>query len=261
MDSVPRLLAAMQFIACNELRASGSFEVVGQIVRTKQLIATRTTVSAGSNGHGTINQYVDTNVNVQLYANLLCEALSIHDDAASIISKNRFDESKGYSIEHVLQSMRRLSRDDAAKELKKIPKAKLGSSSIRDILDALYAIPLLLSARTEVLHSIDKESGKSVGTLRLKMDIEFQGSRSTRNDADDFATFVVVVGTRTERILLAHLEFSVRRSGKIAIIENELNFDWNIANADAGEGSGLVVLRILQDRVRGMDTEMEIKLR
>ena len=115
MDSVPRLLAAMQFIACNEFRASGSFEVVCQIVRTKQLIATRTTVSAGSNGHGTINQYVDTNVNVQLYANLLCEALSIHDDAASIISKNRFDESKGYSIEHVLQSMRRLSRDDAAK--------------------------------------------------------------------------------------------------------------------------------------------------
>jgi hypothetical protein len=44
MDNVPRLLAAMQFIAARELRVEGIFEVVCQLYRTKQLISTKSTV-------------------------------------------------------------------------------------------------------------------------------------------------------------------------------------------------------------------------
>ena len=44
MDSVPRLLAAMQFIAGNDYQTEGFFDVVCQIVRTKQLLAVKTMV-------------------------------------------------------------------------------------------------------------------------------------------------------------------------------------------------------------------------
>ncbi len=45
MDSVPRLLAAMQFLASNEFQDEGFFEVACQIVRARQLVATKTSVS------------------------------------------------------------------------------------------------------------------------------------------------------------------------------------------------------------------------
>ena len=46
MDCLPRLLAAMQFIASNDFRTVGLFEVVCQIVRTKQFLTTKIMVSA-----------------------------------------------------------------------------------------------------------------------------------------------------------------------------------------------------------------------
>jgi len=44
MDSVPRLLAAMQYIANSNSLVEGGFEVASQLMKTKQLITTRMTV-------------------------------------------------------------------------------------------------------------------------------------------------------------------------------------------------------------------------
>lgn len=45
MDSVPRLLAAMHFIASNELKADGYADVVSQLFRAKQLLSTKSTIA------------------------------------------------------------------------------------------------------------------------------------------------------------------------------------------------------------------------
>jgi hypothetical protein len=44
MDNVPRLLAAMQFIVSHDGNTAGAFEVACQLYRTRQLVATRSTV-------------------------------------------------------------------------------------------------------------------------------------------------------------------------------------------------------------------------
>ncbi len=204
----------------------------------------------------------ETYIQIQVKKCVVGDALGLHENAVASMSKNLFLDTNAHSSEQLLQSMRRLPRDETAKELKKLPKAKLGNLSSREILDALYAIPHVVATATEVLHTVDKESGNSVGTLRLKLEIDFHRERSKKNGRDDdFASFVVLLGTCERRMLLAQSEFSVGGSSQTTFIDKELNFDWKIANADAGEGGGFMILRILQDRVRGMDIQMEIKLR
>lgn len=161
----------------------------------------------------------------------------------------------------MLQSLRLLSRDDAAKELKKVPKGKLGNESLRTILDSLYSIPRVSLTESQVRHSVDKESGKSIGILRLKLEVDQNFNHSKKNEMDDFSTCVIVLGTLEQRMLLARTEFSTGHSKKNTSIEKEIKFDWDLANADGGEGGGSIVLRILQDNIRGMDLEAEVKLR
>lgn len=49
LDQVPRLLASMQYIAAADWNAEGSFDLMCQFSRAKQLLHTRTTVRI----HGT----------------------------------------------------------------------------------------------------------------------------------------------------------------------------------------------------------------
>jgi Sec63 Brl domain len=48
MDSVPRILSAMQFVACNETHVKGMFDVVCQVVRARQVIESKSTVRVTS---------------------------------------------------------------------------------------------------------------------------------------------------------------------------------------------------------------------
>jgi hypothetical protein len=159
----------------------------------------------------------------------------------------------------LLQSLRSLSRNDAATELKKVPKGKLGNIPLRTILDALYSVPRVLVTDAQVQHAVDKESGKSIGTLRLKLEVDQHHSK--KKDMDNFSTCVIVLGTSKRRMLLAQTDFSIGYSKRNTSVEKEVKFDWDVANADGGEGGGSVVLRILQDSIRGMDSELQVKLR
>ena len=48
MDSVPRILSAMLFVACNESQVMGMFDVVCQIIKARQLIKSKSTVRVTS---------------------------------------------------------------------------------------------------------------------------------------------------------------------------------------------------------------------
>lgn len=188
-------------------------------------------------------------------------SLGINREAVSILAKNFLGDAKGWSEELLLQSLRLLSRDDAAKELKKVPKGKLGKGSLRTILDSLYSIPRVLVTSAQLRHTVAKDSGKSVGILHLKLEVDKSSEHSKKKDTNDFSTCVIVLGTVEQRMLLAQTDFSIGHSAKTTSIEKEITFDWDVANADGGEGGGSVVLRILLDSVLGMDTETFVKLR
>ena len=187
-------------------------------------------------------------------------ALGINEEVVSVILKNLLEGRTCDSSEELLQTLRSLPRDKVASELKKLPKTKLGTSSSREVLDSLYAIPFVGVTSTEILHSVDKETGKSIGTLRLKLEIHWD-AQGPKGREVDLVTFVIVLGTKQRRMFLAQTEFSVSASSRRTSIERAISFDWNVANSDGGEGGGSLTLRLLLDRYLGMDTTMEVRLK
>jgi hypothetical protein len=110
----------------------------------------------------------------------------------------------------------------------------------------------------QVTHKVDKKSGKSRGTLKLGIEVD-RDSKQVKNN-NNFATLSLVLGSFEMRLLLGFAEVSISRTGKLSI-DKEIDFDWESANADGGEGGGFIILRIFLDGIRGMDSELAIKLR
>ena len=189
------------------------------------------------------------------------KSLGISRDAVHILATNILGNSKGWSDDMLLQALRLLSRDDATKELKKVPKGKLGNTSLRNVLDSLYSIPRVLVTSAQVRHTVEKGSGKAVGILHLELEVDQLSEHSGKRGTGGFPTCILVLGTSEQRMILAQNEFSISHSKRSISIEKQLSFDWDVANADGGEGGGSVVLRILYDSVRGMDSEINVKLR
>lgn len=158
----------------------------------------------------------------------------------------------------LLRSLRSLKRDRAASVLKNLPKGKL-NSSIRSVLDALYAMPMITVSEARVFHKVDKTSGRSYGTLKIGIDIDHRSEKT--KGRDDSTSLSLVLGSFERHLLLGFAQVTVSSQGGRRHIEKEIVFDWASANADGGEGGGLVVLRMFLDRFRGMDSELTIKLK
>ena len=139
-----------------------------------------------------------------------------------------------------------------------MPKGKLGSS-IRAVLDSLYSIPKMTVKGAQITHAVDKTSRKSRGTLRLKIEVDRDKKQSKPNSGDNYLSLSLVLGTYERRMLLAQSEVSISRGGS-RTIDKEIEFDWDTANADGGEGGGSVILGLLLDSIRGMDSEIVIGL-
>lgn len=59
MDQIPRLLAAMQYIALQDTTAAGSFELACQFSRVRQFVETRTMVSGVSYDENVLSYIVE----------------------------------------------------------------------------------------------------------------------------------------------------------------------------------------------------------
>jgi hypothetical protein len=161
---------------------------------------------------------------------------------------------------NLLWSLRHLPRDRVAGILNNTSKGKVGSP-IRSILDSLYSLPKVTVSEALVSHLVDKTNGKSRGTLKIVIQVDRDTNKS-KNSArsDGFSSLAVLLGSFERRRLLAHTEMSVSQGGSRSVTK-EIDFDWDSANADGGEGEGFVILRLLLDNVRGMDSEVFIRLR
>lgn len=153
-----------------------------------------------------------------------------------------------------LWELRNSSRANAEQLLKKInPKSKGFAST----LDSLYSLPKVTVLEAHIVHNVDKATAKSRGTLKLK--IEVNRRKRKGRQVDEPSTLGLVLGSANRRLLLGYHEVSINRNGTWSI-EKELDFDWDAARADGGEGSGVVILRLLLDSIKGLDSELSINL-
>lgn len=222
MDSVPRLLAAMHFIASNESGTDGYADVVSQLFRTKQLITTKSTVS--------------THPLLQLPG----------------VSKKTAEKAVTELGHDALWHLRHSSRNQAEQQLKKFgpPKARNNTSA----LNTLFSYPKVTVTESKIAHNVDKVTVRSKGTLTLKMQIERK-----KGPQDEPITLGIVVGSNTSRRLLGYEEVSVGRNGSWTV-DKTIDFDWEVARSNGGEGSGSVIVRLLLDSIKGLDSEIFVKL-
>ena len=79
--------------------------------------------------------------------------------------------------------------------------------------------------------------------------------------ADDKAlTLTVLVGTVEQGMLLADSTIPIGRTGKWSVAR-DISFDWNRANAHGGEEGGGVLVRLLLEEIRGLDSEHLVRLK
>lgn len=136
-----------------------------------------------------------------------------------------------------------------------------GKNSVDRALDYLYSIPAFKIKKASVHHEIEKSSGEMRGKIKISLDLYREERKSTnKKEYGNSFTLVLVVGSYKQRMLLAESSLVVSRTGTWTVTK-ELDFDWQLANANAGEGNGKVVLRLLWEEVRGLDAEMVVPLK
>ena len=229
MDNVPRLLAAMLFIASREVKVEGSFEVVCQLFRAKQLIASRTILGGDP----------------------LLQLPGITSKSLDKLRNDMNDET------NLLQTLQSMPKGKAEKLLKKVVS---NSQLVPSTLASLYAIPRLVIKEVKVFRKWDKANMKNQGVLKLEVEITRERKRTGGQNAESPVTLGIVLGSSTQRLLLGHSEIGISRNGKLSI-QKEIEFDWDTARGDSGEDSnGWVILRLLFDSIKGVDSQMILKM-
>ena len=237
VENIPRLLAAMRFIALGDKSTAGSMDLICQFARTKQYLTTTTLPSDDP----------------------LVQLPGVSNDTAARLIKN-----KGANIGSI-RDLRALDRDGASTVFQRVRSKKAVQEKA---LDHLFSLPQFSITFANAYHEVDKKSGESRG--RLKLSLEFEREEPARrkhsrgrigNDGgDDFAfTLVILVGTFAQRMVLTDASLSVPRGNGTWTVSKELDFDWKTAISDGGEDRQ-IVLRFLWEEIRGLDAEMYIGL-
>ena len=234
VENVPRLLAAMEYVAASEMTAAGSFELLTQFARTRQYFETRSLPRD--------NPLLQVGLPEAVVRNLAGGA-----------------QGKKDAVREISQ-LRLLNRNDALALLNKVSRTKGGKTAFDSTLDRLYAIPTVKLQKANVTNEIDKVTGKSLGKLKLSLKIDRERGKHAPGSNRGETSLMIIVGSFKQRTLLSKVSIRLSRWGKWDV-NKELEFDWNAANADGGEGGGRVLVRFLINEVRGFDQETSVPLR
>ena len=230
VENVPRLLAAMEYIASSDTTVAGSFDLITQFARSRQYFETRSLP--------TDNEMTQIGLSEAI-------ARSLSEGA----------KGKKDAVRDIFQ-LRSLSRKDALTLLNKVNRAKGGNTNFNAILDRLYSIPTVRLLEAKMLNQVDKSTGKSKGKLKLSLEAERAGERHKTSEV----SLTILVGSLQQGMLLSKASVRLSRIGKWTVTK-DLEFDWNAANADGGEEGGNVLVRLLLNEVRGFDQEVRVPLR
>lgn len=237
MENLPRILAAMSYIAASaECDTEGSFELLTQFSRTRQLLMARCKVDDDP-----LQQLPGFNTSVAQQL------------------QNRTQNSGATT----LLQFRSLQRKDAEQQMQHVLR-----SSVRqrggDAINTLYGFPLISVSSWAMNFEVDKMTNQSVGKLILSIDINRTASPSSSNThtngskyGSNSVTLMILLGSYHQRFLLSTSTVRISRHGSWTI-QKELVFDWNKAKSDGD--SDKVIVRLLLDEVRGLDSEMIVSL-
>ena len=236
MENLPRILAAMSYIAAAECDVEGSFELLTQFSRIRQLLKARCKVDVDP-----LQQLPGFNASVMQRL----QTMNQNSGATTLLqfrSLQRKDADQ--QIQHILQNSVRRRNDDT--------------------INKLYGFPLIAVTKSTINFELDKTTNKSIGKLILSIDINRTGPPSMRNNSNNGSkddtnsiTLMILLGSYHQRLLLSTSTTRISRYGTWTI-QKELVFDWHKAKSDGN--SNKVIVRLLLDEVRGLDWEMMICL-
>lgn len=129
------------------------------------------------------------------------------------------------------------------------------------VLNSVYTLPLVAVNSVKLSQQVEKATGTVHGELSLEVSIshEAQQQKEKKHHSGPMTLALVLGTTQRRRTLLAHRTIGFGRSGTAKKSVN-ITFDWNAANADGGESGGSVILRLLLEEVRGLDSELTVPL-
>jgi replicative superfamily II helicase len=238
MENLPRILAAMSYIAATaECEVEGSFELLTQFSRTRQLLMSRCKVDDDP-----LQQLPGIN--------------------AGVVQQIQSSQRNGGRM--TLHQLRSLQRKDANQQMQH---AFHNSTRLRtdEAINKLYGYPLITATTSTMIFKVDKQTNKSIGKLILSIDIDrtnHSSSSSNTNtngskDSNTSITLMVLLGSYHQRFLLSSSTIRIVRYGTWTI-QKELVFDWNKAKSDGD--SDKVIVRFMFDEIRGLDLEMIINM-
>lgn len=241
IENVPRLLAAMNYIARDDKGSSGCFELLTQFSRTRQIFETRSLADQ------------DPLLQLPGVTQETVKRLTNH-----LQNKKGQTKQKKSSNSTSLSLLRTLPRKDASSTLEKFMDNRK-KSRVDVAVETLYAMPSIELLSCSVQHEVRKATGESIG--KLKLECEIMRDKPTKRSAPSSGpiTLTILLGSYQNRMLLANASVAISRFGRWNLTK-ELDFDWNAANADGGVDGGRIVVRLLLEEVRGMDSEMIVGL-
>ena len=236
VENVPRLLAAMQYIAAEQFRgAAGSFELLTQFSRSRQYFETRSLVKENP-------------------------MLQLPGISADIVKRLK-NVTKSKDAPTTIFELRSLARQETATLLKRLQSNKTSSNfSVDEIVGTLYAVPLFQLLRYKVRSETEKSTGKTVGCVHLELQIHRDTPQRKNAKLAGSLSWTILLGTYQQKFLLSQSSLRVNRFGRWTI-SKELKFPWDVANADGGVDGGKMILRLLAEEVRGFDLEITVNLK
>lgn len=225
IDQVPRLLAAMQYIALQDETSAYNFDLMCQISRVRQIISTRTIVDDDP----------------------LCFLPGFSPDIVqSLISAAKIRKMKRPSM----WSLRSMPRNQAAEFLNQLLKRERRANVDR-MVTSVFSLPFFsIIDDIKVTKDVDKTTMRSVGKLQISIAIDGGESHAGAPDM----TVALVLGTPHTKTLLAHRSVRFHRSSSKK--EVELQFAWSADFASRGH----IILRLFLEECRGLDGEIMIPL-
>jgi hypothetical protein len=234
VENIPRLLAAMRYVAAGDLTTAGTFELLTQFSRTKQIFETRTLVN--------------------------CDPLlQLPGFTGDVVRRlQNATKSKGRDIASI-REMRSLQRNEASALLQEVSKGRgKHNLPLNRTLDTLYAFPIVNVTEMSVSIEVEKATGKQTGKLKIALEIQRQKPKFSKG-TESSLTLNLILGSWQQRMLLSDTSIRLTRYGSWTTTR-ELTFDWSTANANGGTDGGKAILRLLFEEIRGFDSEATVKL-
>ena len=234
VDNVPRLLAAMEYIAAEDV-AAGSLELMTEFSRLRQFWTTRTLP-----GSDPLIQ------------------LNLSDDTIRRITSG----GRGKDLMRSILDFRKSPRKKVSTLLLKLQKNSNAKAQkeIQRAVDVLYSMPLVSLKSASIKSHTEKSTGRTLGKLSLELEVHRESSARSDAQSKSDHSLSIICGTFQQGMLLSRISVMLARRGTWTITK-DLDFDWSMANADGGVDGGKIVVRLLLNEVRGLDFEFVAALK